>query len=74
MLQWEYLVAHQGINLNELGSEGWELVGVVMEPERLEPTFYFKRPAPSFRDRVTLDQKRRYYAMLGIPLAEEGAA
>jgi hypothetical protein len=62
--QWEYLtVAEQEAgDLNPLGAEGWELVGV--NSGRL----YFKRPLPSFRERVTLDQKRHVYGQFGFPL------
>jgi hypothetical protein len=43
--RWEYKVVVQdamsGEELNALGAEGWELVGVVALPEK--PQFYFKR-------------------------------
>ncbi len=69
MPSWEYRVVEGAVDLAALGQAGWELVAVVASPDGV-PTLYFKRPAPSFRDRVTLDQKRRYYGLLGIPLAE----
>jgi hypothetical protein len=68
--QWEYLsIAEQEAgDLNALGDQGWELVGVS------DGRLYFKRPIVSFRERVTLDQKQHYYAMLGVPLeAEKGS-
>ena len=55
--------------LSVLGREGWELVGVSDTPGATR--LYFKRPGLDFRERVTLDQKRRYYALWGHPVAEE---
>lgn len=67
---WEYrsvsdLTEHQ---LNELGSEGWELVDVD------NGTFILKRPRLNFREQVTLDQKRRYYALWKVKPGGEEAA
>ena len=42
-----------------LGIEGWELTAIDPRDGR----FFFKRPGPTFRDRVTLEQKVRYYAL-----------
>ena len=55
--------------LDALGSAGWELVGVA-EVDGLSRLF-FKRPAPDFRERVTLEQKRRVYEARGIALATD---
>jgi hypothetical protein len=65
--QWEYLTlaADAAADLNDLGKAGWELTGVS------NGTLYFKRPALTFREQVTLDQKRHYYGMLGVPLGDE---
>jgi hypothetical protein len=65
--KWEYLaIAEQEAgDLNALGDQGWELAGV--SGRRL----YFKRPAMSFRERVTLDQKRHYYGLLQVPFEDE---
>jgi len=42
--------------LNGLGAEGWELVAVTpLDQSRSE--LIFKRPAPDFRSRITLDQR-----------------
>jgi hypothetical protein len=42
--------------LNRLGAEGWELVAVTPSGEgRTE--LVFKRPAPDFRARITLEQR-----------------
>lgn len=62
---WEYLVLPESdrSRLNELGFDGWELVAVGgAAPERL---LYLKRPQPSFRERVTLDQRAAYLEDLG---------
>jgi hypothetical protein len=64
--EWEYLtlIERDDADLNALGAEGWELTGVS------ETKLYFKRPAISFRERVTLDQKRYVYGMMRVPLPE----
>ena len=65
---WDYLVvpADPTPDLARLGQAGWELVGTGASPGG--PTsLYFKRPALGFRERVTLDQKRRAYAQFGVP-------
>jgi hypothetical protein len=61
-LTWEYhLETSPDLEtLNALGAEGWELVSVDAS------IFYFKRPTPDFREQVTLDQKRRYYASWAV--------
>lgn len=45
---WEYLIATDSNNINELGSNGWELVSVVYFPSLMYPNssitnYYFKR-------------------------------
>ncbi len=51
---WEYLTAPEGeVDLAALGRDGWEMAGVGPGG-----TLYFKRPAPDFRERITLDQRR----------------
>ena len=64
---WEYRVAADlnEAHLNDLGAAGWELVGVE------NGMFYLKRPRLSFREQVTLDQKRRYYALWNVAADEE---
>ena len=66
---WEYRTeAELGeARLNEMGIAGWELVGVE------NGTFYLKRPRLSFRELVTLDQKRSYYALWNVAVGEEPA-
>ena len=67
MKRWEYLKKSDDSELEQLGRAGWELVGVLAgEP----PTFYFKRQALDFRERVTLDQKHHYYTLLGVQAGE----
>ena len=65
MPSWEYRVemAIQIEKLNELGAAGWELAGV---DERDGTRFIFKRPARSFTERVTLEQRAHYYQSLGL--------
>ena len=63
---WDYLTLpeQQRERLAELGRDGWELVGVGGDADyRL---LYLKRPALSFRERVTLDQRHRYFDSFGL--------
>ncbi len=56
MTRWEYRVETVPPNATTLagcGAEGWELCGAA------GGLLYFKRPAPSLQDRVTLDQRGR---------------
>ncbi len=67
---WEYRMVDPldpDFDLDALGRDGWELVAALGAASRV---LYFKRPAPSFRERVTLDQKRRVYARLGLALPD----
>lgn len=58
---WEYLrLDPQHADLNALGVDGWELVSTGGE-------LIFKRLTPSFRERVTLDQKRAVYERFDFP-------
>lgn len=61
--RWEYWTAERSEELNALGSEGWELVGVtaVEGKER----FYLKRPLPSLREQITLDQRKQVLSASG---------
>jgi hypothetical protein len=71
MTAWEYLRSRDESELAALGREGWELVAVLPGEARGEATFYFKRPALGFRERVTLDQKRHYYNLMGIEVSAQ---
>ena len=71
MLVWEYHVAEGEVNLKALGQHGWELVAVVPGATGNGHKFYFKRLANDFRDQVTAEQKRRYYARMGIALPDD---
>ena len=59
---WEYRIESDlTVNaLDELGRQGWELV------ETDENRYVFKRPALSFVERVTLEQRAHVYASLGL--------
>ncbi len=63
---WAYLILPESERdrLEALGSEGWELVGVGGDAD--EGVLYLKRRALDFRERVTMEQRRRYYESLGI--------
>lgn len=57
-------------DLEALGRDGWELVGVGAGATQSGHALYFKRPAPGLRERVTLDQKREVYARAGLALPD----
>ena len=63
---WEYLTIPDAERdrLASLGREGWELVAC--GGDDAGRVLYLKRPAPSFRERVTVEQRSRYYAALGL--------
>ncbi len=59
--RWEYMTAPaEPDTLNELGGLGWEAVAATLADVLL------KRPAPDFREQVTLDQRRRYFRLWGL--------
>jgi hypothetical protein len=69
---WEYRVVDAldlALDLDALGRKGWELVaaGPTGDARRL----YFKRAAATFRERVTLEQKRRVYGEFGLAVPDE---
>lgn len=57
--KWEYLVSHTEDELTRLGQEGWELVSVVPVPDGKSNRFYYKRPAPTVSESITLEQRSR---------------
>lgn len=62
---WEYRI-ESAISvdvLNALGRDGWELVAT---EDSEEQRFVFKRPGQSFVERVTLEQRARYYTSRGL--------
>lgn len=63
---WAYLTLPESERdrLGALGGEGWELVGVGGDAD--EGVLYLKRAALDFRERVTMEQRRRYYEALGL--------
>jgi hypothetical protein len=59
---WEYRIEDDlTVNaLDELGRQGWELI------ETGESRYVFKRPARSFVERVTLEQRAHVFATFGL--------
>lgn len=59
---WEYRIeADLTVNaLDELGRQGWELI------EASGNRYVFKRPELTFVERMTLEQRARYYESLGL--------
>ena len=62
---WEYLTIpeRERYQLSELGKEGWELVGLGGSSD--DWLLYLKRPGQNFRERVTFEQRTRYYEAVG---------
>jgi hypothetical protein len=63
---WEYLTIPEAERhrLPLLGTEGWELVAIGGDPDaRL---LYLKRPARSLSERVTTEQRHRYFISRGL--------
>ena len=52
--------------LDEMGGQGWELVDVD------ERRYVFKRPALSFVERVTLEQRAHVFASIGLDVDAPG--
>ncbi len=69
---WHYRLidAYDDSTLSSLGAQGWEVVATGPGTSRSGARLCLKRARPTFRERVTLDQKRHVYAAHGIPLPE----
>ena len=63
---WEYLTLPEAERhrLPQLGMEGWELVAIGGDPS--QRLLYLKRPIQSLRERVTTEQRNRYYVSRGL--------
>jgi hypothetical protein len=63
---WEYLTLPETERdrLLHLGMEGWELVAIGGDPD--DRLLYLKRPVLSLRERVTIEQRNRYYLSRGL--------
>jgi hypothetical protein len=63
---WEYLTLLETDRdrLPHLGMEGWELVAIGGDPD--DRLLYLKRPVQSLRERVTIEQRNRYYLSRGL--------
>ena len=63
---WEYLTLPETERdrLPLLGMEGWELVASGGDPD--DRLLYLKRPVQSLRERVTIEQRNRYYVSRGL--------
>ena len=65
--KWQYRIQRGDLSqeaLDELGQQGWDLVSVIANDD--EPHFYFKRPYPSLAERITLEQRERYFGEWGV--------
>jgi hypothetical protein len=63
-IEYVILPEKERARLVDLGGEGWELVAIGGSPDAR--VLYLKREGLDFRERVTLDQRRRYYESLGL--------
>lgn len=72
--RWEYRMLPERLanQIDALGAEGWELVAPMMTAHG--SVLYLRRRGPDFRERVTLEQKRRYYAQLGVQPGGEASS
>ena len=63
---WEYLTVPETERdrLADLGMEGWELVAIGGDGD--DRLLYLKRPVQSLRERVTIEQRNRYYRSRGL--------
>lgn len=65
--RWEYHVEPKpqfsGVRLNDLGALGWELTGIAGVAGDI---YIFRKPAQSFVERITLEQRQKYYRSLGL--------
>lgn len=66
-ITWEYgvLDSDQVEDLDHFGIAGWEFVGSVRDKKTW---LIMKRPGLSFREQVTLDQRRKYFASWDIDI------
>ena len=65
--KWHYYVRTGELSqdaLNEIGKEGWELASIIAPMG--EPVFYFKRPHPSLKESISLEQRERYFTEWGV--------
>lgn len=65
-MKWEYLTCRSfdEVEMASLGLEGWELVAVTVTDGT--ESFYYKRPAPSVSETITLEQRAR--ALKGVDI------
>ena len=68
--QWDYqwLDATDNSRLASLGERGWEVVLAALAHSN---HLLLRRAKPTFRERVTLDQKRHVYRSAGVAFPEE---
>jgi hypothetical protein len=75
MQRWEYRVVRGELSeprLNELGQQGWELVG--MHAGAHGVSAYLKRPVLPFKEQVTLEQRQKYARLEGYDLTSAADA
>jgi hypothetical protein len=67
--KWEYLTitSDEHLDLNRLGAEGWE---VVTSTDVQDSSMILKRPALTFQEEVTIDQRKRYFGTWGVDIDE----
>ncbi|PXY55387.1 hypothetical protein [Virgibacillus profundi] len=68
-MKWEYMITENDERLSELGSAGWELVSAIKQKTGIK--LYLKKPVQSFRDRITVDQRKEVYKDFNMEEADE---
>ncbi|HZG17850.1 MAG TPA: hypothetical protein VE710_22970 [Candidatus Bathyarchaeia archaeon] len=63
-MKWQYVIEENEAMLSALGEQGWELVSVLEREGK--PRFYFKRPYPDLKTRITQEQRHEVFTQLGL--------
>lgn len=63
-MKWQYFISEDEQALPQHGEAGWELVAVLERENRV--VFYFKKPVPSLKERLTEEQRRAVYQQLAL--------
>ena len=70
---WEYLFlsGERITDLDDRGAEGWHVASIAWNVESRPAMLLLTRPALTFQEVVTMDQRRRFFEQWGIANQEE---